>query len=81
MKSPNETEVQAERVVQLRNDILRALPDEPCSTQEVVLAGLTLFLQAALYATDGDQETVERLTKDCIELAMQMNDHEKAPIH
>lgn len=75
------TEVQAERIVQLRNDILRALPDEPCNVQEIVLAGLTLFLQTALYATDGDQETVERLTKDCMELAQKMNDHEKAPIH
>jgi hypothetical protein len=63
----------AERVHKLREKIMYALPEE-ADTHEVVLAGLTLFFQAAYYCSDNNFEAVERMTRDCMELAQAMNE-------
>lgn len=63
----------AERVLELRKKIIHVLPDN-AETHEVVLAGLTLFFQAAYYCSDNNHEAVEKITRDCMELAQAMND-------
>jgi len=70
----------AERVLELRNNIMHSLPDES-ATDEVILAGLTLFFQAAYWATDHDHEMVEKMTRDCMELAQKMNESNADTVH
>lgn len=70
----------AERVLELRNNIMHSLPDNS-ATDEVILAGLTLFFQAAYWATDYDHEMVEKMTRDCMELAQKMNESTADIVH
>ena len=70
----------AERVLELRNNIMHSLPDES-ATEEVILAGLTLFFQAAYWWTDDNHEMVEKMTRDCMELAQKMNESNADTVH
>ena len=68
----NKAEDFAQRVMELRSTIMHSLLEDS-NTEEAILAGLTLFLQAAYWATDHNQEMVQRMTRDCMELAEKMN--------
>ena len=73
----------AEAIMAIRHAILNALPDEG-NTDEVTIAGLSLFLQAALHMAEGDVEKVNLLVNHVIELSMAMNshvDHENQTVH
>lgn len=69
----------AERMMEIRNAIFEALPDEG-DTEKVTIAGLSLFLQAALHMTDDDDEKVKSLVGHVLELARALNNHEDADI-
>lgn len=64
----------AEAIMAIRHAILDALPDEG-NTDEVTIAGLSLFLQAALHMAEGDREKVGHLVDHVMELSMAMNNH------
>ena len=73
MTAETESAQFAERVLEIRKKIMHAVPDN-AETDEVVLAGLTLFFQAAYYCSDNNHEAVETMTRDCMELAQAMNE-------
>lgn len=70
----------AERILKLREAIMHSLPDD-ADTQETILAGLTLFFQAAYWVTDDNQKTVENMSRDCMELAQKMNESTADIVH
>ena len=61
-----------ERIVEIRDAIFESLPDEG-DHEEVTVAGLSLFLQAALHMTDGDVAKTNKLVSAVMELAVQLN--------
>ncbi|MGB2145940.1 MAG: hypothetical protein ACPHZ7_03130 [Vibrio toranzoniae] len=65
----------AQRMMEIRGAIFEALPDEGDS-EEITIAGLSLFLQAALHMADQDVEKVHGLLEHVIELAQKMNEAE-----
>lgn len=69
----------AERMMEIRNAIFDALPEEG-DTEEVTIAGLSLFLQAALHMADDDVVKVKGLVSHVIELAQALNNSEDADI-
>jgi len=64
----------AENIMAIRTAILDAIPEEG-NTDEVTIAGLSLFIQAALHMADGDRETLNQMLESIIELSTAMNNH------
>jgi len=65
-------ENKAERMMEFRNTIFDAIP-ENCDCEEMTIAGLSVFLQAALHMADHDIKKVNGLVEHVIELAQEMN--------
>lgn len=74
----------AERMMEHRHAIFEAIPDE-CDSEEMTIAGLSVFLQAALHMADNDLDKVNEIYKSVLELAKEMNasveEHENGTVH
>ena len=62
----------AERMMEHRHAIFKAIPEE-CDEEEVTIAGLSVFLQAALHMADNDPDKVNDIIGSVLELAKEMN--------
>jgi len=72
MIDEKEAEERTERMLDIRNAIVNALPDES-DAHELCVAGLSIFLQAALHMADGDTNKVQQLISYVMELAEELN--------
>lgn len=73
----------AERMMEHRHAIFEAIPDE-CDEEEVTIAGLSIFLQAALHMADHDPDKVNDIIGSVLELAKEMNsvvEEENGTVH
>jgi hypothetical protein len=74
----------AERMMEHRHAIFEAIPDE-CDSEEMTIAGLSVFLQAALHMADNDLDKVNHIIESVLELAKEMNssieEDEKDTVH
>jgi hypothetical protein len=74
----------AERMVEHRQAIFEAIPEE-CDEEEMTIAGLSIFLQAALHMADNDPDKVNDIIGSVLELAKKMNssieEDEKSTVH
>lgn len=66
-------EHKAERMMEFRHKIFEAIPED-CNSEEITIAGLSLFLQAALHMADNDLDKVNNLLEHVIDLAQKMNE-------
>ena len=62
----------AERMMEHRHAIFEAIPEE-CDEEEMTIAGLSVFLQAALHMADNDPDKVNHIIGSVLELAKEMN--------
>jgi hypothetical protein len=62
----------AERMMKHRHAIFEAIPEE-CDEEEVTIAGLSVFLQAALHMADNDPDKVNDIIGGVLKLAKEMN--------
>jgi len=74
----------AERMMEHRHAIFQAIPDE-CDEEEMTIAGLSVFLQAALHMADHDLDKVNHIIESVLELAKEINssieEEEKDTVH
>jgi len=62
----------AERMMEHRHAIFEAIPDE-CDSEEMTIAGLSVFLQATLQMADNDPDKVTDIIESVLGLAKEMN--------
>lgn len=72
MLDKKEVEAKTERMLDIRNAIVNAIPDES-DAHELCVSGLSIFLQAALHMADGDVNKVQQLVSHVMELAQELN--------
>lgn len=65
-------ENKAERMMQIRGSIFEAIPDE-MPADELIIAGMSIFLQAALHCADQDVDKVRGLVEHVMELSQELN--------
>jgi len=65
-------EHKAERMMEFRHAIFQAIPDE-CDSEEMTIAGLSVFLQATLQMADNDPDKVTDIIESVLGLAKEMN--------
>jgi len=74
----------AERMMEHRHAIFEAIPDE-CDSEEMTIAGLSVFLQATLQMADNDPDKVNHIIENVLELAKEINssieEEEKDTVH
>ena len=73
----------AERMMEFRHRIFDAIPEE-CDSEEITIAGLSVFLQAALHMADNDVNKVNQIYENVLELAKTMNsvvEEENGTVH
>jgi len=74
----------AVRMMEHRHAIFEAIPEE-CDEEEMTIAGLSIFLQAALQMADHDLDKVNDIIGGVLELAKEMNasieEDEKDTVH